>query len=842
MSGLPENKILDFSANLNPLGFPEWLRPLLASKVSALAAYPDNEYAELTSKFADKYNLLPGQVAVGNGATELLFAAPKAGAYKKAVIAEPAYIDYRYAAKMAGLDVVTFPMTEGRGFALDIGSLGSILTGGELVMLGAPNNPTGKVFSSSDLRALAVDKPGVTFLVDESFAGFVEGFDSLIGEMPDNVIVVISMTKLYAIPGLRLGFAIASENAAGAIRELLPPWSVNTFAQAFGARALSDEDYPQKTRDVVKRWREGLAEGLRRIDGLTIFDSDANFMLGRVVRPGMDAGKLAAQTLKEGVAIRLCANFEGLDESYFRVAVRTEDENGKLLEAVSKAMGAAYVRRSKTRKAKTPAIMFQGVSSDSGKSTIAAAMCRVLKQDGYDVAPFKAQNMALNSYVTLDGKEIGRAQVTQAQACGLEPDTLMNPILLKPNSDTGAQVIVLGKAIGSMEVGAYFDYKVKAFEMVKDAYDTLASRHDVIVMEGAGSPAEVNLKDRDIVNMRMAAHAGASAMLVGDIDRGGVFGSFIGCVETMTEWEREIMSGFLINKFRGDPGLLKDAIDYTSDFTGYLNYGVMPYIPDLGLPEEDRNFARNNSSEKKESAVDIAVVRLKHTSNFSDFDAFAVEPDVKVRSAFKPEDLDGADAVIIPGSKNVISDLMDLARNGLGAKLKEIARQGKAEIVGVCGGFQAIGSSILDPDGIESGNGGVKGLGFLEIETTLAPEKTLMRVEGTHLDSGLKLAGYEIHHGKTTFNNATPLVRRHDGEVIGAQSGDGSIWGTYLHGLFDRDEFRRWFVDRLRVRKGFKPKGRVVARYDIQSALDRLADIFRVNVDLDKIYELMRIK
>ncbi len=844
-SGLPENKIIDFSANLNPLGFPEWLRPLLASKVSDLVNYPDNEYAELVNIFADKHGVSADQVVVGNGATELIFAAPKAGAYKRAVIAEPAYVDYRYAARMAGLEVATFPLEENDGFALDIGSLGSILAGGELVMLGSPNNPTGKTFVSGDLRSLAKQKPETTFLIDESFAGFVEGFDSLTGDMPDNVVVVMSMTKLYAVPGLRLGFVVANKDIAGAMRISLPPWSVNTFAQAFGARAQNDEEYLQKTRDAVKRWREELAARLRQIDGLTIFDSSANFMLGRVDRYGMDARKLADEALKQGAAIRLCSNFERLDERYFRVAVRTEEENGKLVEALSAAMRGAGARRGKIQRSKkAPAIMFQGVSSDSGKSTIASAMCRVLKQDGYDVAPFKAQNMALNSYVTLDGKEIGRAQVTQAQACGLEPDTLMNPILLKPNSDTGAQVIVLGEAIGSMNVQDYFDYKAtKGFETVKEAYDALSSRHDVMVMEGAGSPAEVNLKDRDIVNMRMARHARACALLVGDIDRGGVFGSFIGCVETMTEWERGIMAGFVINKFRGDASLLEDAIDYTCSFTGYSNYGVIPFLPDLGLPEEDRNFVRHgHSGEKKENTVDIAVVRLKHTSNFSDFDALAVEPDVTVRSAFKPEDLDNADAVIIPGSKNVISDLSDLAGNGLGDKLKEIAGLGKAEIVGVCGGFQIIGSSIHDPEGVESGKGGANGLGFLEMETTLAVEKTLKRVDGMHLGSGLALTGYEIHHGKTTFNGAEALVKRDDGEIIGAQSGAGLIWGTYLHGLFDKDEFRRWFVDRLRVRKGFKPKGRVVARYDIESALDRLADMFRANVDLDRIYELINIK
>lgn len=837
-TGLPPERALDFSASLNPLGFPEWLRSLVNARLKDLAHYPDPAMEELIEAFSAKTGVPKEQTAAGAGATELIFTIPLAGRFDAALIPAPSYTDYRRAALRAGLEVRTLRLSDTEGFALDIEKLGQNLRGGELVFLGHPNNPTGKTLDADALRALARERPASVFLVDESFGGFVRDFDSLIHDRPPNVIVVFSLTKLYAVPGLRLGMAVADDEIIAAIRRATPPWSVNTLAQAFGAEVFrGDGEYERRTVGEVEKLRRALAEGLERIGGLRVLPGEANYLLVRVDAPGMDARRVSEALLREGIAIRVCSDFEGLDGRYFRIAVRTQEENEKLSAAMAEALGGAPVRRGKTRRRKIPAVMFQGTGSDSGKSVLAAAMLRVLARDGFRAAPFKAQNMALNSYVTLDGREIGRAQATQARACGIEPDALMNPILLKPNSDTGAQVIVLGRPVGTMSAAEYFEFKKeRGFDMVKSAYDELAGKYDVIVMEGAGSPAEVNLKDHDIVNMRMARHAGAGAVLVGDIDRGGVFASLIGCAETMAEWERRLLAGFIVNKFRGDIRLLDGALGYTARRLGAPALGVVPYIEDIGLPEEDR--ARVNGARPADGeTVTVAVVRLRRISNFTDFDALAMEPDVSLRLVERPERLEGADAVVIPGSKSVIPDLLELERSGMAGAIRKAARGGRTMVIGLCGGFQMLGRSIADPSGVESSAASARGLGLLDVETSLAPEKTLVRARGRHTASGLAVEGYEIHHGATSLGGAEPLVVRDDGAVIGA-GGDG-VWGTYLHGVFDRDEFRRWLVDRLRERKGLAPKGIVVAPYDVDGRLDRLADVFRESACVDRLYKIM---
>ncbi len=340
-----------------------------------------------------------------------------------------------------------------------------------------------------------------------------------------------------------------------------------------------------------------------------------------------------------------------------RIAVRTAEENERLCHALQDALGVT--RKSVGRRMK-PAVMLQGTSSNAGKSIMAAAFCRILLQDGYSVAPFKAQNMSLNSYVTRDGGEMGRAQVVQAQACRIDPDVRMNPILLKPSSDTGAQVILMGKPVGNMDVNTYIRYKPEAFTAVKEAYDSLASEHDVIILEGAGSPAEVNLKHHDIVNMTMARYARSPVILVGDIDRGGVFASFIGTMEVLAEWERALVAGFVINRFRGDKSLLDDAINYVERYTGRPTFGVVPYLQDLGLPEEDSVTFKSGPKEETRPAgdvVEIALIDLPHISNFTDFDSLRLEPDVHLSIVREPRDMGHPDVVILPGSKNVIGDL-----------------------------------------------------------------------------------------------------------------------------------------------------------------------------------------
>jgi len=838
MAGIPEDRILDFSANVNPLGFPEWLRPLISSHISRLSSYPDphaGKFATAVSKF---HGVDERQVVPGNGATELLYASACVGDFKKAVIPVPAYVDYRSCAERAGLAVETVPMEERDGFALDLARLAGCLDGGEVVFIGSPNNPNGAVVERAGVLRLADEKPDTVFVIDESFGGFVEGFQSTIGCGRENVVTVVSMTKLFAIPGLRLGYAIAGQRLADSLRAHVDPWSVNAMAQAAGVEAMSDREYIRRTVKAVRQWREEMAAALGEIPGLKIFSASANYILARL--EDGDAAKLArGMLMNHGIAIRVCHNFEGLDGRYFRLAVRDGVDNKKLVQAMRGQLGASapavHIKK------QTPAIMFQGVSSDSGKTVLAAAMCRIMKQDGHDVAPFKAQNMALNSYVTLDGREIGRAQVTQAQACGLEPDTRMNPVLLKPNSDTGSQVILLGKPVGSMTAREYYGFKSVAFETVKQAYNSLSAEHEAMVIEGAGSPGEVNLKRHDIVNMRMAEYANAKVVIVGDIDRGGVFASFVGIMETLAEWERRLTAGFIVNKFRGDKSLLDDALDYTLRHTGRPTYGVVPYIHELGLPEEDRAAVHSFGGTWNGAKVRVAVARLRHVSNFTDFDPLMMEPDVEVKAVTRPEELEGADVVVIPGSKNVIGDLAVLKQSGLFDKIKTMAAHGATPVVGICGGFQMLGERIRDPHRIESNEGEAVGLGLLGVETELLPEKTLKRASGTHVESGLSVSGYEIHHGVTKGEGVRPSVLGDDGSLLGAASADGRAWGTYLHGVFNDDRFRRWFIDRLRVAKGEAPLGEPRIRYDMDASLDRLADVVRRNMDIGALYKLMNL-
>lgn len=491
---------------------------------------------------------------------------------------------------------------------------------------------------------------------------------------------------------------------------------------------------------------------------------------------------------------------------------------------------------------KTPAIMFQGTSSNAGKSVLTAALCRILLQDGLRVAPFKAQNMSLNSHVTRDGGEMGRAQVVQAQAARLDPEVRMNPVLLKPCSDTGSQVIVLGRPVANMNVTRYHAYKEQAFAAARAAYDSLATEQQVMVLEGAGSPAEVNLKAHDMVNMAMARHAGARVLLVGDIDRGGVFASFVGTMEILEKWERDLVAGYVVNRFRGDASLLADAYSYMLAKTGKEVLATIPYLADLNLPEEDSvNFKAGLFSPKRPGGehVTIALIDLPHISNFTDFEPFLAEPDVFVKTVRTPADLTGAQAVILPGSKNVVADLKWLVTSDLARAISHYAQEGRGEIVGICGGFQMLGRSIADPHGIESPGESLPGLGLLDLTTVLEQEKTLTRRNGKHLASGLAVHGYEIHHGRSRSNGNRPaLALEHDGDRGCADPG-GGIWGTYLHGLFDADPFRRWFIDRLRKRLGLAPLRRVQAAYDLEPALDRLASEVRNRLNMTEIYALL---
>jgi cobyric acid synthase CobQ/L-threonine-O-3-phosphate decarboxylase len=872
-AGMDRDALLDFSASINPLGPPERLRAVLARAMDRLAHYPDPDAAELVRAIARRHAVADEQVVVGNGSSEILAALTRACEYDRALIPVPTYLEYAEAVAAAGRPVQFFPTENAGDFVLDWPRLESELRAGDLVILGQPNNPTGRLLDNDVLCAVAARHLQVTFAVDEAFADFVDGYRSLIGRSAANLIVIRSMTKFYAVPGLRLGYAAATPEMAARIRRQVPPWSVGVLAQEAGPWLLAAADYFQETVALVSRERRSLAQRLAGLAGLTVYPGEANFLLVRIDRGGLDAPALAESLLQRGIAIRTFGPSEHLDRRFFRVAVRTARENDILVEAVAAVLAGRHPERSEGSgvgsaeilrrpmprigarqddrcespaviSRRRPALMIQGTTSNAGKSVLTAALCRILFQDGVHVAPFKAQNMSLNSFVTRDGCEMGRAQVVQAQACRLEPDVRMNPVLLKPNSDTGCQVIVRGLPVGNMTVGQYVAYKPQAFSAARECYDSLAAEFDAVVLEGAGSPGEVNLKAHDIVNMRMAEHAGAPVLIVGDIDRGGVFAAFVGTMEVLAEWERRLVAGWIVNRFRGDAALLGPALDYTLLHTGRPVLGVVRELPALDLPQEDSVEFKSGALDAAatgaaDPGIEIAVVDLPHIANFTDFDALRVESDVRIRVIRSVADLNGPDAVVIPGSKSTLDDLAYLRRSGLAARIEDMARRGTAEVVGICGGFQMLGREIHDPLGIESQAEPCRGLRLLDVRTTMAAEKTLVRASATHVPSGLDVVGYEIHHGQTSIDGATPWIRRSDGRIVGAAAPGGAVWGTYLHGLFDADGFRRWFIDRLRGRRGLRPVGRVVARYDIEATLDRLADEVRKSIAMDRVYRLM---
>jgi adenosylcobyric acid synthase len=499
-------------------------------------------------------------------------------------------------------------------------------------------------------------------------------------------------------------------------------------------------------------------------------------------------------------------------------------------------------------------LMIQGTGSFVGKSIIVAGLCRLLKQDGFQVAPFKAQNMALNSFITPEGGEMGRAQVVQAEAAGLDPHVDMNPILLKPNTDIGAQIIIQGKVFGNMNADEYHRFKKKARAAVLESYGRLSQQFLVIVIEGAGSPAEINLREGDLANMGIAEAVGAPVLLVGDIDKGGVFASLVGTLELLSVDERSRIKGFIINKFRGDRSLLTPGLEFLEKRTGVPVLGVVPYLKGLYLPEED-GVALEKSYSRHEEQVSIAVLYLPHISNFTDFDPLEHEPDVNLRYVRPGERIGDADVVIMPGSKNTIEDFRFLKKEGYADEILRLHRSGKM-IIGICGGYQMLGRAVRDPLGVETSWGEVEGLGLLEVETILEKEKMTFQVKAVPLNGPVAaqkqiLQGYEIHMGETQRGGAHPpafkIIERLGQKVEvedGAVSNDGRVWGTYLHGLFDNDRFRRSFIDSLRNNKGLLPgnrPGELDYRAFKDQEYDKLAAALRKELDMPQIYRIIGI-
>jgi len=492
------------------------------------------------------------------------------------------------------------------------------------------------------------------------------------------------------------------------------------------------------------------------------------------------------------------------------------------------------------------ALMIQGAASYVGKSLLCTALCRIFRQDGYRVAPFKGWNMALNSYVTSDGGEIGRAQGEQAAAAGLEATVEMNPILVKPKGPGQSQVIVRGRVYGDVDyhTRTETDYLEFCLGVIREAYGTLADRHEIIIIEGAGSPAEINLMDQDVANMKVARLAKAPVLLVCDVAAGGALAAAVGTMLLLPADDRERVAGFVFNKFRGDRRLLAPGLDLLVSRTGRPVLGVVPYLPALALAAED-GVALDGAvyMRPEEGQLQIRVVRLPHISNFTDLDALGAEPDVAVSFVQNKGDLAGADAVILPGTKNSVSDLQFLRSSGLADELSDLAGSGMP-VVGICGGYQLLGRRLLDLGGHEAGGapGEYQGLGLLEVVTTFYNDKRVTRSAASSLlpyAVGCEVAGYEIHMGRSErLVGCRPAFVLRDGKEEGAGSLCGTIFGTYLHGVFDNDGFRRSWLNMLRLRRG-RPPLAAAAVYNKENVYNRLAAEVRPALDMDSIYGLL---
>lgn len=891
--------LCDFSVNVRPDGPPDYVRLALLRALSDVGRYPSPRGEEARLACARRYQLPCESVITGNGTSEFFLALARVLKQRGcpcAAIPEPAFGEYAEACERAGLETrhpacTLVPTRRRYSSASERTLLDWVLPLDELehlpehaaLFLANPGNPAGTWLSPKDLVRLMARRPDLVYILDEAFMLYVcpddrsflpllaahlnkDRHSPLPAEL--SLCIVRSMTKFHALPGVRVGFLAATPDLAQAIDYELPCWNVNCLAIA-ALCALMEEGPEQKrdertTRAANRRRRRELLEALGTLP-LTPCRSAANYLLLRLDRP---SPQLADRLLADcHLAVRDCATYQGLDDGrWLRVAVRTEKDQARLIRSLqavlvpASAQGAVSDARADTaprslRTGRTPrrarALMLQGTSSGAGKSVLTAALCRIFRQDGLDVAPFKAQNMSLNSGVTPDGLEMGRAQILQAQAAGLVPDVRMNPVLLKPLTDKGSQVVLLGRPHATLEARAFLKERASLREPVREAYDALASEHELMILEGAGSPAEINLKQADLVNMAMARHAEARVLLVGDIDRGGVYASFLGTFMTFSKEEQALLAGFLVNRFRGDASLLQPAHDYLFRATGKPVLGVIPYMEDLGLPEEDSLQTLSCTSHRagRPDALDMALIVLDHTANFTDMAPLCVEDDVTLRPVHKAEDLGDPDVILLPGSRSVAAAARRLQDEGLFAQIRAHARKG-GWVVGLCGGMQLMGERLSDPLHVESATTDVAGLGLLPLHTTMEEGKRLRYREHIASPCGLPACqGYEIHHGRSRLTRPVDRAALFGtGAEAAAEAGRPGTdclgllldhcLGTYVHGLLDNDVFRRALLDRMRASKGLDPVG-TVTPWDVEAALDRLADRVREHVDLQAIRRML---
>ncbi len=700
-------------------------------------------------------------------------------------------------------------------------------------------------------------------LVSGGDAG-VYGMAGLVLELagPDGPDVeIIPAVSAVQAAAAALGAPLMHDFSVISLSDLLTPWplirrrldaagSADFVVALYNPRSKGRPEHLDAARRILLRHRSpdtpvGIVRNSTRegetvlVDTLARFDSTAVDMFSLVIIGN-------SQTMVDAAGRMITPR--GYKAKSQESAVSAQ-ENDSILETESLKLKTTPVGRAR-------ALFVGGTGSDVGKSLLTAGICRLLKRRQVDVAPFKAQNMALNSAATPEGGEIGRAQALQATACGLPAHVDMNPVLLKPNSETGCQVVIAGKPVGNMSVAEYHAFKPTAFAAVEAAYKRLAARHEVIVLEGAGSIAEVNLRQHDITNLKAAAMADAPVLLVADIDRGGVFASILGTLQLLRPDERERIAGVIINRFRGDASLLGPGIEEIEERTGVPVLGVVPWI-DLHLPEEDSVALgrKRNRASGADDRLTIGVVRLPRIANYSDFDPFEAEPDVDLIYLEEPAAVADCDLLIIPGSKSTLDDLAILRQSGFAGAIQHFHAAG-GRVIGICGGFQMLGREIVDPQQVESESPDALGLGLLGISTRLCAEKQThqvsarmhLSVDGLGLEGVDTVRGYEIHMGESAYDSKVePLftLQERSGEKVdipdGACSSDGRVWGCYLHGLFDNDGLRHSLLATLRAEKGLAPR-QSVSVPSVSGELDRLADHLEKHLELDPILNLLKVE
>lgn len=868
--GLDPDAVLDFSQNSNPFGPSPAVQQ--AAQALDLARYPDCECKALRRRLADYLQTASASILVGNGASEILWLAAFTLLRRgdPVLIIGPTYGEYARVAALMGATVHEWRAEEREAFAPEPAAIEPLIQQRlpAAVFMCNPNNPTGRFLPVEFIHVWAKRWPQTLFIVDESYLAFLAAPASAYTPALPNLLIVRSLTKEYALAGVRLGYALAAPPLIEAMHRVQPPWSVNALAQAAGVAALADQTHLRQTLDALRQAKEAFVAGLQRI-GLQPLASETHFMLVHVG----DGAALRRRLLLQGMLVRDCASF-GLP-AYVRLATRRPEENLRLLNTLAQlcpvqgssppASGLsspaadralALHRRRQHQTSRARAVMVLGTHSGAGKSLLTTALCRILARRGVNVAPFKAQNMSNNAGVTPEGGEMGRAQIVRAEAAGIVPHTDMNPVLLKPEADRRSQVILNGKVAGHIEAGNWFARKQQLWAEVCAAYDRLVRRFDVIVLEGAGSPAEINLKQGDLVNMRMAHYADATCLLVGDIDRGGVFAALAGTLWLLEPADRSRIKGLVINKFRGDPALLGDlnALLHKKTF-GAPVLGIIPYLSDLLIPDEDAVSIQPDVLHVPSQAhtltpqIDIAIIRLPHIANFDEFDPLIAEPGVRVRYVSAVEELGAPHAIILPGTKATLADLARLRSRGLDRAIIETAQ--RTGVVGICGGYQMLGARIEDPHGVEGPIGAsMTGLGLLPIVTAFARTKHTYRAQ-MRLPNGALVEGYEIHMGESVRLGGTPpfgVIVQRNGQAVelpdGAAREDGRVWGVYLHDIFANDTFRRDWLRSL----GWKAEAAPAAaqrlllassRQRREREYDRLADVVEAAIGWPTIERLI---